>query len=47
MTTTYLRENAASLTNTAGNMDIHMEKTETKSLCFTLYKTHLTVDQRP
>jgi hypothetical protein len=30
-----------------GKLDIHMEKTETRSLSFTLYQNQLKVDQRP
>jgi hypothetical protein len=30
-----------------GKLDIHMQKTETRSLSFTLYQNQLKVDQRP
>jgi hypothetical protein len=30
-----------------GKLDIHVQKTETKSLPFTLYQNQLEVDQRP
>jgi hypothetical protein len=40
-------EKKASSTNAAGKLDIHMEKTEIRSLSFTLYQNQLKVDQRP
>jgi hypothetical protein len=30
-----------------GKLDIHMQKTETRSLSFILYQNQLKVDQRP
>jgi hypothetical protein len=43
-----LWKNTASLTSDAGEkMDIHIKKTETRSLSFSLYKNQLKIDQRP
>jgi hypothetical protein len=43
---TYDGEKTAFSTNVAGKLDIFMQKTETRSISFTLYKYQLKVDQR-
>jgi hypothetical protein len=42
-----MEEKTASSTMLLGKLDIHMQKTETRSLSLTLYQYQLKVDQRP